>query len=215
MIETIEYPKTYNPYKRDGKNVVEGVWSQDWLEYLQNLPMYWTEKIDGTNMRVIVNPEEKVLEIRGRSDKADIHSDLIKNITTMFNQADGLMSLDFSNKIIFFGEGFGPGIQKVGGNYRNDKSFICFDIAYLNTSNEWSWADWETVKPICEDNGIPTVPQISDTMTILEAIEFVRKQPESEFGNFTMEGLIGVPKVQLFTRYGERVKVKVKCCDFK
>ena len=210
----MQYPKTYNPFKWD--NLTE--WSKEELEYLQNNEFYWTEKVDGTNIRVYWNPSTESIDIRGKSDKADLHKDLVANIQALFT-IEKLQDLHFYSEVIFYGEGYGPGIQKVGGNYRDDKSFIGFDIFVTSDSNVFGgyWLNLQDMYNIFESLSILAVPMVSDKWTLNEVIEFVKTKPNSYLGNrdFQMEGLIGVPKVQLFNRYGERVKVKVKCDMFK
>lgn len=204
----MQYPKTYNPFKWDNINE----WSKPELEYLQNTPFYWTEKIDGTNIRVYWNPHTESIDIRGRTDKAQLHPDLVTNIQSLFT-VEKLQELYFTDEVIFYGEGYGTGIQKVGGNYRNDKSLIGFDIFVSNGY----WLDLRDMYNIFDSLDILSVPLVSDNWTINEAIEFVKSNPNSLLGNqdFTMEGLIGIPHVQLFNKFGERIKVKVKCDMFK
>lgn len=204
----MQYPKTYNPFKWDNINE----WSKPELEYLQNTPFYWTEKIDGTNIRAYWNPHTESIDIRGRTDKAQLHPDLVTNIQSLFI-VEKLKELYFTDEVIFYGEGYGPGIQKGGGNYCNDKSFIGFDIFVSNGH----WLDLQNMYNIFDSLDILSVPLVSDNWTINEAIEFVKSNPNSLLGNqdFTMEGLIGIPHVQLFNKFGERIKVKVKCDMFK
>lgn len=53
----IEYPKIYGPYKRhtegpDRNKLILGTWTSPELECLQHAEWYFTEKVDGTNIRV-------------------------------------------------------------------------------------------------------------------------------------------------------------------
>ena len=49
-----EYHKIQSIYKRDEKTrkFIEGQWSLPEFEYLQNNRWLWTDKVDGTNIRV-------------------------------------------------------------------------------------------------------------------------------------------------------------------
>ena len=51
--------------------------------------------------------------------------------------------------------------------------------------------------------------------TLEEGIEMVKNGFISRFGNFTAEGLVMKPDVQMFSRKGERIITKVKHKDFK
>ena len=62
--------------------------------------------------------------------------------------------------------------------------------------------------------GIDIVPIIFEG-TIQEAVDFVKKNPDSTMGTAKMEGLVGRPKIELRDRCGNRVIVKIKYEDFK
>lgn len=239
MTRIIEYPKTYNPHKRNGKYMVEDVWTSDELKYLSNIPFHWTEKLDGTNLRVIYTPVLQTVEVRGRTDNAQLHPDLIANTLKLFD-IDLLNTLNFTSQVIFFGEGVGPGIQKNGAKYSNEKTFVGFDIYITPTYSKLNFTDAETgiettyvpenemntkgfwLKPFDMNDvyralNIPTAPVLASEFTVNEAISYVRTQPYGFMKNqdYVMEGLIGIPLQQLFNRYGERLKVKIKCEDYK
>jgi hypothetical protein len=112
-------------------------------------------------------------------------------------------------EVVLFGEGYGTKIQKVGGLYRQDVSFILFDVmingVYLARSN---------VENIATSLGIDVVP-IELEGTIQEAVEFVKSCPNSTIGQAPMEGVVGRPKVEVTDRLGNRLIVKIKVCDFK
>ena len=50
--------------------------------------------------------------------------------------------------------------------------------------------------------------------TLKDAVELTKKGFNSEFGNFIAEGIVLRPKVQLFSRKGDRIITKVKYKDF-
>ena len=53
MIFGPEYPKIQTLFKRDDRNVIiEGDWSVPEFAYLADKPWRWTEKVDGTNIRL-------------------------------------------------------------------------------------------------------------------------------------------------------------------
>lgn len=195
----IEYPKSYNAYKHGTKD-----WTMPELEYLADIPFIWTEKIDGTNLRVIFDSAGD-FEIRGRTDKAQLHPDLIRNVTAMFQNVE-------ASNLIFFGEGYGAGIQKIGANYRPDKSFIGFDL--YNTEKDFFYP-FELTKELYGHHKIDFVPEFLPKYSIYEMMQFLAGEPKSYFGDFEPEGYVGQPLVPLYTQYGERIKIKMKVRDFK
>ena len=112
-----------------------------------------------------------------------------------------------------YGEGYGAGIQKAGGNYiSNGVGFIVFDVKvndiYLLTSAR---------DEIATKLGAPIVPFIG-YFTIDEAIDFVRKGFKSNIAEnkeFIAEGLVLRTDLGLRNRMGKRLIVKVKYEDFK
>ena len=110
--------------------------------------------------------------------------------------------------VILFGEGYGPKIQS-GGAYRNDVSFILFDV--LISGN---YQPRESVEDVTRSFGIDVVPIIFEG-TIQEGVDFVKTHPDSTMGTAKMEGLVGRPKVEMRDRCGKRVIVKIKWEDFK
>lgn len=112
-----------------------------------------------------------------------------------------------------YGEGYGAGIQKAGGNYiSNGVGFIVFDVKvndiYLLTSAR---------DEIATKLGAPIVPFIG-YFTIDEAIDFVRKGFKStiaENKEFIAEGLVLRTDLGLRNRMGKRLIVKVKYEDFQ
>lgn len=81
------YPKIPGPYKRhtDGPNrnqLIEGEWTSPELEALKDLKWVWTEKIDGTNIRV--HWDGHAVYFRGRTDRADIQPHLLTELERLF-----------------------------------------------------------------------------------------------------------------------------------
>jgi hypothetical protein len=110
---------------------------------------------------------------------------------------------------ILYGEGFGAGIQKGGGNYQGLQSFILFDVRV----GDW-WLNWPDVIDVANTLQLPYVPVVG-FHTLYEGIDLVRAGIESFFGPFEAEGVVAVPQVPLFNRKGERVIVKIKTKDWE
>lgn len=204
-----KYGKTYNIFKRseDGKEVLHGVYGRPEFEYLADLEWIFQEKIDGTNIRVIFD-ENGHAEVRGRSNAAQVHTDLLANILRGLPSADDVLAHGLANCCLY-GEGYGPGIQKGGGNYRKDKGFILFDV-FNSDSNAWYRP--ETVNIVGETLGIDVVPVIG-VGKLSYGVSLVYLGLSSTFGDFYAEGLIARPAVPLYFQDGTPVKCKIKHRD--
>lgn len=207
-----EYNKIDTVYERDvdgTKKLIEGKFRNKSVEFLANNEWIFTEKIDGTNIRVHWDGHN--IEVGGRTDRASIPKHLLDKLTTMFlnDETEELFEQVFWNKeVILFGEGYGSKIQKVGSLYRKDVNFILFDIMVEDT-----YLERENVENIATIFGLDVVPIIMRG-TISEAVDFVKSNPNSTFGTAKMEGLVGRPAVEMKDRMGNRVIVKIKACDF-
>jgi hypothetical protein len=212
-MHVIEYHKIPGPFKRatDGPNknkVIAWKWTSKELEVLKDVPWIFTEKIDGTNIRVVWDGHKP--EFRGRTDNAQLHPQLITALQEMFPEE--LLEQTFgANPAILFGEGYGAGIQKGGGNYRKDKSFILFDVFI----GGW-WLERHSVEDIAGALGIDVVPiyfedSLTNVINVMSKTDMLSITAEAE--DFSIEGLVGTPATPLFNRKGERVIVKLKGCD--
>ena len=208
----IKYDKIETLYKRDmegTKKLLEGEFRNPTVEFLKDNIWQFTEKIDGTNIRVFWDGHE--VSFAGRTDKAQIPTFLLSYLIETFktSEAEQIFEEKFGETpVMLFGEGYGPKIQK-GHLYRNDVSFILFDILICDNYQSRS-----TVEDIAKAFGIDIVPIIFEG-TIQEAVDFVKKNPNSTMGTAKMEGLVGRPKIELRDRCGNRVIVKIKWEDFK
>ena len=209
----LPYPKIQSVFKRDPDTnyatFLEGQWSLPEFEYLAYLPWVWTEKVDGTNIRIGIRG--MTYSVRGRTDKAQLHPELVDHCENIAISA--VMSCDLDG-LTLYGEGYGAGIQKGGGAYRYDKGFILFDVA----TDGGLWLQREDVEDIAAAFSIPVVP-IVGTGTLKGAIEAVRGrkgavQSRLKEGLDLSEGLVCRPAVELRTRRGERVITKVKVRDY-
>lgn len=211
-MNVIEYHKIAGPFKRatsgpDKNKVIPWQWSMPEFEVLADIPWIFTEKIDGTNIRIIWDGHR--VEIRGRTDRANLAPDLVKTLMDMFPEE--LMEQTFNgNPVILFGEGYGAGIQKGGGNYRKDKSFILFDV-YIDG---W-WLMRNSVEEIAESLGIDVAPVIMHLSLRTAIASMVAAELNSVVAESAIiaEGVVGTPAVPLFNRKGERIIVKLKGCD--
>ena len=208
----IEYNKIDTLYKRDmegSKRLLEGEFRNPAVEFLKDNIWQFTEKVDGTNIRVYWDGHK--VQFGGRTERAQIPSDLVNYLNATFgtSEAEQIFEEKFGEtEVILFGEGYGPKIQN-GGLYRNDVSFILFDVLISN-----NYQPRESVEDIAKAFGIDIVPIIFEG-TIQEGVDFVKMHPDSTMGTAKMEGLVGRPKVEMRDRCGKRVIVKIKWEDFK
>ena len=208
----IEYNKIETLYERDmegSKKLIEGKFRNPAVEFLKDNIWQFTEKIDGTNIRIHWDGHK--VNYGGRTEAASIPAHLMNRLVEMFgtDEAEQIFEQKFGEtEVILFGEGYGPKIQKGGGLYRPDVSFILFDVLISGNYQPRS-----SVEDIARAFGLDIVPIIMEG-TIEEAVEFVKTKPMSTIGTALMEGLVGRPKTELRDRSGKRVIVKIKVKDF-
>lgn len=210
----IPYIKIDTPFERDNdgtKKLIDGKFRNETVEYLKDNKWLCSEKIDGTNIGVVWDGHK--VSFQGCTERAQIPTQLVNKLNELFGGTinEEMFEQKFGEmNVILFGEGYGPKIQKGGGLYRDNVSFILFDV-YLSDQNLWLKRD--AVEDIAKSFGIDVV-DIVLTGTLQEAIDFVKTKPKSHIGTANMEGLVCRPTVELLDRMGRRVITKIKVCDF-
>jgi hypothetical protein len=207
----VEYHKIQTVFKRDMntkyKTLLEGEYSLPEFEYLKNNIWEYSEKLDGLNTRVEWDGIN--ITFGGKTENAQIPQQLVNNLNSTFLPKKSLFVDIFKeSNVTLFGEGVGNKIQKGGGNYRQDQGFVLFDIRI----GDW-WMNRDVVNGIADQLGIEYVPKIGEG-TLLEMVDFTRDGFNSQWGNFIAEGIVAIPKVELFTRSGHRIITKIKYKDF-
>lgn len=207
-----EYHKIQTIYKRDmahpHKLLIEGEWSRPEFEYLANNVWTFTEKVDGTNIRVSVAPG-RALVLGGRTDAAQLHARLVARLNSIFLPQEALLASMFTEGAVLYGEGYGAGIQKAGVNYRQDKDFVLFDVRV----GKW-WLNRADVEGVAFALGLDVVPVIG-AGTLHDAVALAKAGIGSTWGDFEAEGIVARPRVELQNRAGDRIIAKIKCRDFK
>lgn len=209
-----EYQKIETVFERDmdgNKKLIEGKFRNPLVEYLKDNDWIFTEKIDGTNIRVMWDGHK--VSFAGRTDRAQLPGDLVNRLNELFggNANEELFEQKFGeSKVMFIGEGYGAGIQKGGGDYNNNKDFILFDVMIDDI-----YLERENVEEIAKCFNVKVVP-IVGVRTVMEAVEYVKEKPLSSVGKCqkVIEGLVGVPKVRINDFRGNRVIIKIKVEDF-
>lgn len=209
-----EYTKIETIFERDTegtKKLIEGKFRNETAEYLKDNQWVCTEKIDGTNIGIVWDGHK--VSYQGRTKRAQIPAHLMNKLIELFGGTvnEELFEQKFGEmQVILFGEGYGAKIQKGGGNYRSDVSFILFDV-YLPEQNLWLKRD--AIEDIAQTFGIDVVPIVMEG-TLSQAVDYVKSNPKSTIGTADMEGLVCKPKVDMLDRMGHRLIVKIKVCDF-
>ena len=202
-----EYQKIETLYKFD--NELKGYREEFYnpiVEYLKDCKWVGTEKIDGTNVRVLWNGHS--FEFGGRTDKATLPKELLQILQNTFNyDMEILFEQKFGEKeVLLFMEGYAGKIQN--GAYKGQESIIGFDIMIDDI-----YLDKNVSKRIFEELGIQFVP-MTEFENLQTCIDFVKTheqsiiQPESK-----MEGLVCFPALRLYDHKGNRIIVKIKGRD--
>ena len=207
-----EYHKIETVFNRstDGdKRLIWGDYRNETVKYLADNIWQFTEKIDGTNIRIHWDGHN--VEIGGRTDRAQIPKHLMDYLSATFltPEVEELFEQTYGEKdVMLFGEGYGAKIQN-GGDYRSDVSFILFDVLI---GDNWQSREW--VEATAKMFSIDVVPIVLEG-TIGDGIDYVMQHNNSTIGNAIMEGVVGRPKVEMKDRLGNRIIVKIKWKDFK
>jgi len=218
-MDTHPYHKIETLFERDEKTHIV-------TDVLKN-PLYgsfktWhvTEKIDGTNIRVMLDKNGIVL-FSGRTDSAQFDATLFAYLQETFTPDK--MKAAFWNhedrveptEAILYGEGYGAGIQK-GGVYNKEKQFRLFDVL---VAGEW-WLGWDDVVDVAKKLDIKTVPYCG-MWTLEQIVANVKKGVPSNVAleenydeKFIAEGIVGRTVEPLFDKRGKRVILKLKTKDF-
>ena len=205
-----EYHKIETLFERDEKTkkLIEGKYRNECFEFLKDNKWQFTEKIDGTNIRILWDGHK--VTFAGRTDKAQIPAELSNRLFRLFGGEtnEQLFEQKFGEmEVMLCGEGYGAKIQN-GGAYRSNQDFILFDVMIAG-----NWQPRGSVEDIAKYFGINSVPVVLEG-TLQEAVDYVKTKPKSKIGRADSEGVVGRPYVELKDRAGKRVIVKIKVRDF-
>lgn len=206
-----EYYKIQTVFKRDPENryktLLHGDYSIPEFEFLKDNEWVFTEKVDGTNIRVIYATDG--IEFRGKTDRAQLPSELIKRLNERFLPQLKTFESGFSDGgVCLYGEGYGLKIQ-AGGKYRQDQDFVLFDVKI----GGW-WLQRKDVEDIAVQFGLDVVPIIGSG-TLLDMVKKTQVGFNSIWGEFKAEGIVARPATELRTRSGSRLITKIKHKDFR
>lgn len=205
-----KYHKIQTVWLRDPdtkyKTLLEDQWAKPEFEYLKDNDWIFTEKIDGTNIRV--DYDCTVRQFAGRTDKAQIPLFLLDKLTELF-PLEKFLKLYPDTPMTLYGEGYGAKIQKGGGNYISDGvDFVLFDVMINGC-----WLERSSIVDIAQKLNILAVPFVA-CGPLQKMIEWAREGFNSTWGNFQAEGLVARPIVELQDRAANRIITKIKHKDF-
>lgn len=207
-----EYNKIETIFKRDEttKKLNENEWRNETVEYLKDIEWEFTEKIDGTNIRVVWDGYK--VSYYGRTDNAQIPAHLMNKLIELFGGEtnEEMFEQKFGEmEVMLIGEGFGAKIQS-GGNYIPDGTdFILFDVMIND-----NYLSRESVKDIANYFNVRMIPTIM-TGNLQKGIDYVKSKPKSTIGTADIEGLVARPLHELKDQIGNRIIVKIKVRDFE
>mgnify|MGYP001230949549 CR=1 FL=1 len=222
----MEYPKINTIWQRDEKThrIIEGKYSCP--EFAAIDMWVVTEKIDGTNIRIIYRPNGTAfqdyctltqlppsVEFRGKTDNAEINPALLAYLQQTFTLDKLKMAFPEpdTKEVVLFGEGFGGRIQH-GGRYRNDPAVALFD-AWIDG---W-WLQFRNVLNIAHKLEVPHVP-LFGVSTRESALRIVTWGGEvsriAEDKNLPIEGIVATSEpMMMFRNGGAPIRWKLKAKD--
>ena len=191
------------------------------------IPETWvvTEKIDGMNIRVSLEPSVDnsaiswVVKYYGRGERSQFPPDILEHLQKTFplEKMQALWRDDDMYQITIYGEGYGAGIQKGGVNYNKNKSFRLFDVLIGDV-----WLSRFNVEDVAKQLDIKCAPNLIKTYNVglNSIIHYVRLGIESlvaeEEGQpkTIAEGIVAQTEIPLFNSQGKRLQFKLKTHDF-
>lgn len=213
-----EYHKINSVFMRDPatkhKTLLLGQYADPTFEYLACNRWVFTEKVDGTNIRIMCSGHAEDgkaygVVFGGKTDAAQIPANLVQRLQERFH-TDGQrakIAEMFPAGACLYGEGYGAKIQN-GVNYRPDSDFVLFDVKI----GEF-WLERSNVEDIAGKLSLEIAPIIGYG-TLADMVDEVRRGFNSQWGNFTAEGIVARPATELKTRNGHRIITKLKYRDF-
>ena len=207
----MKYEKIQTLWKRDAENnycIIEDDFTRE--EFSNVRDWIATEKVDGQCITIIVTEDN--IEIHGKKKTTEFnkaHEPLLAYINEKFtrDRLDEIIDFTKADTVVFYGEGYGPKIQK-GGKYRDTQSFILFDIRidgiWLVDIDEWAFK-----------LGIENVP-IFGRGPISSIVKIVKDRTKSliEGADCIIEGIVARSVPLMLDRFGNRIIWKLKVKDY-
>ena len=231
----MSFPKIENLYARDDETHKLKVGEYRRSDFAQIGSWLVLEKIDGTNIQLVYSAPggHPQMEVKGRTDAAVLpklfEAEAIPEVTGEL-LSDALCQIDDTGTVegmVIYGEGYGPGIQKGGGDYATRKSLRIFDVVTYKEGSRPLWRTWGDVVLVADVLGLETAPVLGDGLSTAEIAALVRADLYSRVAAADlevmeyeqtadlrrMEGVIARTDPYLFDYRGNRVLFKLKGHD--
>lgn len=189
-------------------------------ELAQIATWYVTEKIDGTNVRIVFERVDDALlnvQIRGRTDDAQLNPDLLNVVAEIAQRvspvARDVMAKHSLSSLVLHGEGYGPKIGHVGARYAPTHNFALFDVAANGR-----WLDVGQVAELAQRATLTTVPTLGTDVDVPSVVRTVASGFHSvlaEDQTLLAEGVVCRTWYPLYDRRGNRLIFKLKTRDLK
>lgn len=206
------YHKIDSVFKRHEKTkkFVRGEFARDEFCMLQRMEWAWTEKLDGTNVRVGWGEDQR-FRYGGKTEDAQMPVHLMEELQESLPEAKVREVFSDAKELVLYGEGIGHKIQSVGKLYHADRhEFVLFDVRI----GSW-WLRREDVEDVAKKLGVRHVPIVM-IGSLNEAVDVCSKGPvPSLFGTCDSEGIVLRPLLELQDRAGHRIITKLKYRDFE
>lgn len=169
-----------------------------------------TEKVHGVNIRFGFVGERFYFGGRNQSSASEKF-----NFMGFEEKTDEIKEALIQNDcrdIVFFGEWYGPKIQK-GINYGGDRKFIIFDAQILP---DGKWLKWDSLVQLCDDLGFETVPELYRGKPDIGVFEQLRNsnsivsQRNGVEKATILEGIVIKTPINNVNEFGERYIAKYK-----
>jgi ATP-dependent RNA circularization protein (DNA/RNA ligase family) len=212
--EVLEYPKIETLWDRDESTHKVIVGQLRCPEFAAVKRWHVTEKIDGTNVRVALLPDN-TLFFGGRTAAAQMPPFLLDYLQRTFTVER--MVATFRKEggdalVVLYGEGYGPKIQKVGGTYRADVAMRLFDVRIGRV-----WLRQDALPAIADELGIHTAPLLASGIGLDDALTLVHRDSATAAmdggSGCRHEGIIARSDPLMLDRMGQRVMWKLKAKD--
>lgn len=203
-----EYHKINTMFKRDmegNKKIVIDSWVDPVIEYLKDNDWTFTEKVDGTNIRIAWDGKDVVFG--GKTDSAQIPNGIINRLNELFYSTPArarLREVFPDGDVVLYGEGYGAKIQS-GGKYKQEQDFVLFDVRVGDL-----WLERHNVSDVAEKLKLESVPIIGNG-TLQDAIDLVKNNLKSVWGDFEAEGIVARPTTELPALAGRSTESKLTC----
>lgn len=203
--------ETLFEFDKETKRFNTGKFYNKSVELLKENNWLFTEKIDGTNFRIIWDGHR--LTYGGRTENSTFSKEQIEYIEkNLVNEIKETLieSMFMERQIIIYGELYGTKIQN--GRLYTDGLGISFKVFDIKVGE--LFLTYDNMKDLANKLEYDFVPLVL-VGTINDGINFVKKTELSTFSKAKLEGLVGKPVGDFRDRNGKRIVVKIKKRDIE